>query len=51
MSDDCRRYGELSDWLYKFVANRAADGHKREQIEMALLLFKVLERFHEREKR
>jgi len=53
MSDDCRRYGSLSDWLYRFVASvaqwDAADWHKREQIEMALRLIKRLERLHENE--
>jgi len=46
-----RRYGSLSDWLYKFVANvaqwNAADWHKREQIEMALRFIKRLEDVHE----
>ena len=39
MSDNRGRYGSLSDWLYKFVANvaqwDAANWRKREQIEMA----------------
>jgi formyltetrahydrofolate hydrolase len=55
MSDNRGRYGSLSDWLYKFVANvaqwDAADWRKREQIEMALRLIKQLENMHDKEEK
>jgi hypothetical protein len=53
MSENLGRYNSLSDWLYKFVASvaqrKAADWHKREQIEMALRLIKQLEHLHDKE--
>jgi hypothetical protein len=50
---DRRRYGRLSDWLYKFVSKIAdierADWGEREDIKMALRFIKRLERLHEKE--
>jgi hypothetical protein len=53
MANEIRRYGSLSDWLFKFVADvaqwKAADWRKREQIEMALRLIRRLEDLHDKE--
>jgi hypothetical protein len=52
MSEFPRRYGRLSDHLYKFIAALASaqpnpDWGEREEIEMAIRFIKRLEREHE----
>jgi hypothetical protein len=50
----CRRYGRLSDCLYRFVSSLAlaqpnAGWCEREEIEMALRFIRRLEHLHEKE--
>lgn len=52
---DFRRYGRLSDHLYKFIAAMAsahpnAGWCEREEIEMAIRFIKRLEALHDKEK-
>jgi hypothetical protein len=53
MTEFPRRYGSLSDWLYRFIADVARwnvpDRSKREKIEMALRFLKRLEVVHDEE--